>query len=298
MIMTKISNKIVFFGTESFSLHALEALFGADFDIVAVVTKPDSPSGRGHKIKPSPIKAFALTHNVQLLQPVKLTDIIDEIKSMGKVTGVLVSYGKIIPESIISLFSPGIINLHPSLLPKYRGPSPIESAIINGDTETGVTIMILTAKMDAGPIYAQEHYVLQGNETKPKLYERLAEIGSKLLVKTLPSIMDGSLRALSQDDSAATYCKLLSKQDSLVNPSQFSAEELERRVRAHLGFPKTKITLNSHETIVTKSHASPVKESGLDILCGDGKYLVIEQLIAPSGREMAAKDFVNGYSVG
>lgn len=298
MIMTKLSKKIVFFGTEDFSLHALEALLGSGFEISAVITKPDSPSGRGHKIKPSPIKAFAQKHNIQLLQPVKLTDIIDEIKSIGNVTGVLASYGKIIPESIISLFNPGIINLHPSLLPKYRGPSPIESAILNGDAETGVTIMKLTAEMDAGPIYAQGHYVLQGNETKPKLYEQLAETGSKLLVKTLPGIMDGSLRATNQDDSAATYCKLLSKRDSLVNPRQFSAEELERRVRAHLGFPKTKITLNGHETIITKSHTSPVKENSLDVLCSDGKYLVIEQLIAPSGREMTAKDFVNGYSAG
>ena len=170
MIMPAKSPKIAFFGTEDYSLDVLRALVDNNFSIACVITKPDSKRGRGHKLVEPPVKAFAKEHHIPVLQPQKVNEIAGYIKDLQPITGVLVAYGKIIPQSIIDLFYPGIINVHPSLLPKYRGPSPIESAIINRDNETGVSIMKLDAQMDAGPIYTQIHKKLSGAETKPQLY--------------------------------------------------------------------------------------------------------------------------------
>ena len=143
-------NSIVFFGTEDFSLVALEALVEAGFPVEVVVTKPDMPKGRGHVLTEPLVKTFAKKHGIQVWQPAKLNDINDDIAKLNNPIGVLVSFGKIIPQKTLDLFTPGIINVHPSLLPKYRGPSPIEAAILMGDQETGVSIMRLSAQMDAG----------------------------------------------------------------------------------------------------------------------------------------------------
>src|SRR5690606_15931966 len=160
------------------------------------------------------VKRIAEAQDIPVWQPIRLLPDDPHWNDVRDNVGVLSSYGKIIPQAIIDLFKPGIINIHPSLLPKYRGPSPIESAIANGDTETGVSIMLLTAEMDAGPIYVQQSYPLDGTETQPELYERLAVFGSQLLVETLPRILDGSLVAEPQTGTAS-YSKLLTKADGL-----------------------------------------------------------------------------------
>ena len=161
--MKNISKTIIFFGTDNFSLIALQGLIDAKYKIAAVVTKPDSKSGRGQQLKFPSVKTLALKHNIAVWQPQKVSDIDDNIVALStEVIGVLVSFGRIIPKSTIDLFSPGIINLHPSLLPKYRGSTPIESAIINGNKLTGVSIMQLVPAMDAGPVYEQINYQLSG----------------------------------------------------------------------------------------------------------------------------------------
>lgn len=294
--MKNTSKTIIFFGTEEFSLATLQKLISAGYTIAAVVTKPDSRKGRGQKLVPPSVKVLAQKYNIPVWQPQKVTEINEKIAELGQVAGVLVSYGKIIPKSTIDLFSPGIINVHPSLLPKYRGPSPIESAILNGDQVTGVTIMQLSAAMDAGPIYAMQEYPLHGNETRPDLYEQLAETGSTLLIGVLPSILDGSEQPSPQDDQAATYCKLLQKADGILNTAVTPAAIAERQVRAYLGFPKTKITLNENQLVITKAHTSNQQKTPLDILCQDGAFLSIDELIAPSGRRMSADDYLRGYA--
>lgn len=296
--MTNISKTIIFFGTEDFSLTTLTALIDAGYPVAAVVTKPDSKSGRGQKLTPPAVKSLALEHNIPVWQPLKVADINESVQELGDVAGVLVSYGKIIPQSTLDLFSPGIINVHPSLLPLYRGSSPIESVIRNGDSKTGVSIMRLVAAMDAGPVYTQVAHTLTGYETRPELYNDLARLGADTIVPILPSILDGSLSATDQDDEKATYTKLLSKQDSPLQPQQVSATEAERLVRAHLGFPKTKVTILGHDIIITKSHVSSESKTPLDVLCQDGAYLSIDELIAPSGRTMSAQAFMNGYAAG
>lgn len=287
---------IVFFGTDDSSLIVLRGLVESDAKIAAVVTKPDSKSGRGQSLTPPSVKKFAINHNIPVWQPTKISNINDDIKALGTdVVGVLASFGKIIPESTINLFNPGIINLHPSLLPLYRGPSPIESTIENGDERTGVSIMKLAAGMDNGPVYRQVYYELSGKETRPELYEILFTLGTKTLIDMLPSIVDGSLQPSPQDDSKAVYCKLFTKEDAWLKPSEVSAEKAERLVRAHLGFPKTKVVVSDYTIIITKAHVSDEYKNPLDILCQDNKYLSVDELVAPSGRTMSAKDFLNGY---
>jgi methionyl-tRNA formyltransferase len=294
--MTNTSKTIIFFGTEEFSLTALNGLIEAGYSIAAVVTKPDSKKGRGQRLMPPSVKVLANRHNIPVWQPQKLADIKDNILKLGVCTGVLVSYGKIIPQNIIDLFSPGIINVHPSFLPKYRGPSPIESAIENGDSKTGVSIMQLSAKMDAGPVYAVKQYSLMGTETQPELYHALADIGADLLLETLPAILDGSLQPTDQNENNATYCALLQKEDALLDLSKLTAGQAEQTVRAHLTFPKSKVTLNSHVLIITKAHVSTAQKTPLDFKCKDGAYLSVDELIAPSGKYMDAEAFLRGYA--
>jgi methionyl-tRNA formyltransferase len=292
--MTHTSKTILFFGTDSFSVSALRHLINAGYTIGAVITKPDTRSGRGQKLTPPAVKVLAEQHAIPVWQPTKLDDIINDITAFDQPIGVLSSFGRIVPQRIIDLFSPGIINVHPSLLPKYRGPSPIETAIVNGDTETGVSIMLLSAAMDAGPVYAQATYSLDGTETQATLYERLADLGSSLLIQHLPRIIDGSLQPRAQDDAGATYTSLLKKEDARVDPTTVTAEQLARMIRAYHVFPKTKLTLSGQLLTITAAHASPVRTSLLDVTCKEG-FLVVDELIGPSGRRMDGHAFLNGY---
>lgn len=292
--MQKISKKIVFFGTDSFSLVTLQGLIDSGYKISAVITKPDSKSGRGQTLKPSIVKQLANNHHIPVWEPLKVADVNDNIAELGDAIGILSSYGKIIPESTINLFKPGIINIHPSLLPIYRGPSPIETAIKNGDEITGVSIMQLSAGMDSGPIYQQTKYKLSGTETSPELYQKLADLGTQNILELLPGIIDGSIQPTPQNDDDAVYCRLISKDESLIKPNEITASEGERMVRAYLEFPRTKIETFGKMIIITKAHTSIEQTTKLDILCKDGNYLSIDQLIAPSGRLMSKKDFLNG----
>lgn len=294
--MTHTSKTILFFGTDEFSAASLRELIAKGFTIGAVITKPDSQKGRGRKLTKSIVKEIAEAAGIPVWQPNRVSDIADDIQQFNDPIGVLVSYGKILPESIISLFSPGIINVHPSLLPKYRGPSPVESAILNGDTETGVTIMQLSKAMDAGPIYSQITVTLHDTETAPELEQQLAELGAQELTKTLPTIINGSSVPTPQDDTSATYCHLLSKDNSFLDTRKLTADQAERQVRAYLAFPKTKAEIAGHPIVITKAHVSRELNNVLDIKCSDNRYLTVDELIGPSGKPMNAAAFLNGYT--
>lgn len=284
--------KIIFFGTEDYSLATLQALVEAGFAISSVITKPDAPRGRGQKITESPVKTYALSHNIPVMTPTRLRDISENIRALQPVAGVLVAYGKIIPQSIIDLFEPGIVNLHPSLLPRWRGPSPIETTIAHGDTEAGVSIMQLDAEMDAGPIYAQQSLTLAGTETKPELYDRLFSLGNKLLIDNLPAILSGKLTPTPQTGEP-TYCSMLSKEDSLLDPTAMTAGQAEAHIRAYLGFPRSRIQVGDHTLIITRAHVEQ-KTTPLSVQFKDGAYLAIDQLIAPSGKTMTAEAYLHG----
>ena len=299
-----MTNRIIFFGTEAFSAASLEALIDANFDIVAVITKPDQPKGRGHKLTEPVVKTIARQHNIPVWQPTKLTEMTDQIVDLQPVTGVLVSYGKIIPQSIIDLFTPGIINVHPSLLPKYRGPSPIESAILYGDHKTGVSIMQLSTKMDAGPVYSRISQALTGTETQPELYETLAKVGAHQLVSVLPSIISGELQPTPQEETEATYCQLIHKSDGIID-WQKPADQIEREIRAYKGWPGSRTTLGSIDVIITKAHVDIDECEGiiiegetpdhLNMHCGDGWTLGIDMIKPIGKREMPIQAFLAGY---
>ena len=293
--MTHTSKTIVFFGTDEFSAASLRELIAKGFTISAVVTKPDSRKGRGRELAKPIVKEIAEANNIPVWQPLDVRAIAEHVERLHDPIGVLVSYGKILPQSIIDLFKPGIINVHPSLLPLYRGPSPIESAILHGDTETGVTIMQLSAGMDAGPIYSQITVPLIDVETAPDLEVQLGELGAQELGLTLPAIMNGTVQPTPQNDEIATYCKLLSKEESLLDTQALTAEQAERHVRAYLAFPKTKVTVAGQQIVVTKAHVSTSSSTPLDIECADGRFLSVDELIGPSGKAMNAQGFVNGY---
>lgn len=292
-----VNQPIVFFGTEEHSLITLHGLVKAGFTIAAVVTKPDSAKGRGKKVSAPAVKTYAEAQGISVWQPTTLTDIIDPIHSLGNPIGVLVSYGKIIPQSILNLFSPGIINVHPSLLPKYRGPSPIESAIANRDNKTGVTIMKLVRAMDAGPIYIQVPYALDATETKPELYDTLFTLGTNLLINNLKKIANNEIEPTEQDEADASYCSLLSKADGELDLTALTPGQAEARIRAYLGYPKTYLTIGAHRVIVTRAHGVMTKETPLDLLCANGAFLSIDELIAPSGKTLSAKEFLRGYTL-
>jgi methionyl-tRNA formyltransferase len=205
-----------------------------------------------------------------------------------------VAYGRIIPQEIIDIFPHGIINIHPSLLPKYRGPTPIEQAILEGVTETGTSIMQLVSKMDAGPVFAQETVKLSDLETKEQLATRLLNLGGELLLGNLPSILDGTLKPMSQNESEVSYTNLISKDDGNVNFEK-PAEQLEREIRAYYGWPRSRAKIFDKETVINKARIARNSEDGsLVIACKQG-YLEIEELVAPSGRTVTGAEFLRGY---
>ena len=288
---------IIFFGTEDFSAVSLQKLIDEGFKIAGIITKPDSRKGRGQKFQAPKVKQTGEKFNIPVLQPQKMSEITDFVKKFEKPAGVLVSFGRIIPQEIIDLFAPAIVNVHPSLLPKYRGSSPIESAILNGDEKTGVSLMKLSKEMDAGDVYSQEEIELSKTETASDLYKTCGEIGAEMLVRDLPKIISGEIKGLKQDDSQAEYCQLLKKSDALLSRDEQTAGQAEQQIRAFEIFPKSKIKLGEHLIIVksAKVVSSNLENSPLTLEFAEGTFLKLERLITPNGKETTAESFENGY---
>lgn len=288
---------IIFFGTEDFSAVSLQKLIDEGFKIAGIITKPDSRKGRGQKFQAPKVKQTGEKFNIPVLQPQKMSEITDFVKKFEKPVGVLVSFGRIIPQEIIDLFTPAIVNVHPSLLPKYRGSSPIESAILNGDEKTGVSLMKLSKEMDAGDVYSQEEIELSKTETASDLYKTCGEIGAEMLVRDLPKIISGEIKGQKQDDSQAEYCQLLKKSDALLSQDEQTAEQAEQQIRAFEIFPKSKIKLGEHLIIVksAKVVSSNPENSPLTLKFAEGTFLKLERLITPNGKETTAESFGNGY---
>ena len=283
---------MLFFGTEEFSAAILQGLLDNGFSVDAVITKPDSASGRGQKIIAPAVKTIAIENNITVLQPARLIDSVESIKSLNASAAVLASYGNIIPQAVLDLFD--IINVHPSLLPKYRGASPIESAILHGDIETGVSIMKLVAAMDAGPVYAQSTVALSGDEYVEELYERLANEGVALLKQHLPAILDGSLKPTPQTGEPV-YCSKISKGNGLIDTHK-TAVELERQIRAYHRWPQSRTSINDIEVIITKAHVeeSSISHDPWKIPTSEG-FLAVDALKPVGKKEMPIQAFLAGY---
>ncbi|MBA3757936.1 methionyl-tRNA formyltransferase [Candidatus Saccharibacteria bacterium] len=292
----KKSARLIFFGTEDFSCQSLAMLLEAGWNVLAVVTKADTRSGRGQRHTLAPVKELAIKHTMPVLQPQHISEIDRELAIFSPTHGVLVSYGAIIPKTIIDLFPGGIINLHPSLLPLYRGPSPIETVILNGEEQTGLSLMKLSLKMDAGPVYSQKNVSLSGQENQITLSTRLASLGGQFLVENLQQITNESLSPMPQKEEKASYTKLLKKEDGMIDWS-LPAKTYERQVRAYIKYPRSRVRLGEHEVIITKARiAANAKDGYLIKQCRPG-WLELVEVIAPSGRLMSGADFLRGYKI-
>ncbi|MBI4340450.1 MAG: methionyl-tRNA formyltransferase [Chloroflexi bacterium] len=230
--------RIVFMGTPQWAVPVLAALLAADHEVARVYTRPDSPSGRGQRLTPPPVKRAALARGITVLQPESLRrrSAVEELRAVAPEVIVVAAYGRILPPEALAIPPKGVLNVHPSLLPKYRGPSPVATAILDGVATTGVTIMLLDADMDTGPILAQGETVVQPDETVGALTERLFRLGADLLVETLPAWAEGRLTPRPQDNAQATVTKLVEKEDGQLDFTQ-PAARLAWMLRAYDPWP-------------------------------------------------------------
>lgn len=305
--------KIVFFGTPTFSVPFLEHLIrDPEIEVVGVVTQPDKPSGRGAEVTPSPIKILAQETAIPFFQPSSLkTDqqIGQILRDLNADFFVVVAYGKIIPKAILDIPKHGCINVHPSLLPRHRGPSPMQWAIAEGDSTTGVTIMLLDEGMDTGPLLASEHLSIDAEETYESLVSKVHEVGPQLLSATLKRYEKDEIIPLKQDEAYATITRLLEKEDGHVNWSQ-TMEQIDRKHRAYSAWPGTWVCWQRKKNVCLRLKIVSlrpvdfraevpqgtviIKEGQLFIDCADGTLEILE--IQPEGKpKMKASAFIAGY---
>jgi methionyl-tRNA formyltransferase len=305
--MNKI--KIVFAGTSEFAVPFIEGLFDDNlFVVVGVITQSDKPTGRKQEITQSAVKVAAQNHNVKVWQPVKLrldTEITNEIRATGADMLVVVAYGQIIPKEILDLFPFGAINVHPSLLPKYRGASPIQSAILNGENKTGISIMLMDEKMDHGYILMQEEISLDGTETNKSLHETLAESGAPLLIEVIKKYLTKEILGCEQKHELATFCKTINKEDARIDWNK-TAQEINNTVRGFYPWPVAWTTLDTKRLkIFPPVEVVDAIEGGSvgQIKIFDGQILIqcgkdalrLNKLQIEGKKEMLAKEVVNGF---
>ena len=291
-----MKTKVLYFGNEQLAqgikpkTPIFDALLANDEFKISALILPTANTRR-----PFEIAKVAEKNQIPVYYTKNSAEITEIIDKYQPEVGVLAAFGKIIPDFIINAIPCGIINIHPSLLPKYRGTTPIETALLNNDPETGVSIMRLAKAMDAGNILAQESVAITEETTKQSLYEQLSQLGAKLLTQVLPGVVAKNATETAQDEAGATFTSPLSKDLSLLEPAQKSALTLSREVIAYAGFPKSKITLLDTPCTVTKAHVADNPTTELDLKCSDGKYLVIDRLLPENSKEMDAKSFLNGH---
>jgi len=298
-------------GTPQFAVPSLEALAAAGHQLCGVFCQPDKPVGRHQaKLQPPPVKEAAIAHGIPVYQLVKLRDgsAMETIRALDPELIVVAAYGRLLPDDILAYPAKGCINVHSSLLPKYRGAAPINWAILNGETETGVTIMHMAHDMDAGDIIAQRATPIGPNETAEELFVRLAKLGAELLTEVLPQIEDGSAPRIPQNESEVTLAPMLSKE---LSPMDFgrTARELHDQVRGLLPWPAASVELGgvrckvfSAAPVDERTEAAPgtvlaAGKDGLKLACGGRTVLRIDELQPDGGRRMKAADYLRGHPI-
>lgn len=303
--------KVVFMGTPDFAVGTLEAIVGAGHEVAAVVTQPDKPKGRGGVMAMSPVKECALRHGLTVLQPLKARnpEFIDEIRAINPDVIVVVAFGQIIPSEIIHMPKFGCINVHASLLPKYRGASPIQWTVLDGCEYSGVTTMLMDEGIDTGDILETVTVKLDERETGGSLFDRLSLVGAKLLVETLDKAEAGQLHPVKQDDSQSSYVRMIDKSFGLMDFTQ-PVEVLERRVRALNPWPSAfthmdeKLLKIWDATVIQDNNVKAgdygkVKTDGKTcfMVACDGGYLSVNELQLEGKKRMKVEDFLRGYSI-
>ncbi|HYC41523.1 MAG TPA: methionyl-tRNA formyltransferase [Noviherbaspirillum sp.] len=308
--------RIVFAGTPEFAAVALQSLHEAGFEIPLVLTQPDRPAGRGMQLQASPVKQFAVGHGMQVAQPVSLRlngkypEVAEEAHALLRATPhdvmVVAAYGLILPRSVLDIPKKGCINIHASLLPRWRGAAPIHRAIEAGDTETGVTIMQMEEGLDTGPMLLTERIAISATDTTASLHDKLAELGGRMIVDALRKLGQGGLNATPQPEEGVTYAAKIAKEEAALDLTQ-PADILDRKVRAFNPFPGATAIFN--DVAVKFWRAEPVSgvassepgtvlaasaQDGVLIACGQGALRVLE-LQKPGGKRLPAAEFLKGF---
>lgn len=306
--MTGKAARIIFMGTPLFAVPSLDALVKAGHNIVAAVTQPDKPRGRGLASQPCPVKELAVSHGIHVFQPEKIRqdDVIDGLRSLRPDIIAVVAYGKILPPAILNIPPKGCINLHASILPKYRGAAPINWAIINGEKETGACSMLMDEGMDTGPVYLCEKTPIAPEETAEDLSKRLSVIGAGLLAKTIGLLLENGLTVYPQEHEKATYAPMLKKEDGRIAWGK-DARRVADHVRGFYPWPgaftiwKGLLKIHKGRAVETSENiAEPgtvvdAKDT-IKVACGQGAFEILE-LQPENKKRMAASDFVKGYRI-
>ena len=303
--------RVVFMGTPDFAVPSLEALLAAGHEVCGVFTQPDRPKNRGMKLLPPPVKVTAQSHGIPVFQPVQLRDgsALEELRALKPELIVVAAYGRILPQEILDLPPKGCINVHSSLLPRYRGAAPIHWAVVNGDAETGVTIMKVAPELDAGDILGQIATPIDPEETVETVHDRLARLGGELLVQVVEKIAAGTLQPVPQDPDQVTYAPMLSRALSPIDWGQ-NARTIHNKVRGLVPWPATSTDIFSREPVKifsvteTGEHTGKApgtvlaaQKEGIDVACGDGMVIRILELQAPGSRRMTAADYLRGHPI-
>ncbi len=298
--------KVIFMGTPDFAVPSLAALIDKT-EVICVVTQPDRPKGRGHKFLPPPVKVFAEENNLRVIQPlkVKAPEVVEQLAALKPDLIVVVAFGQILSQKILDIPRYGCINVHASLLPKYRGAAPIEWAIINGETVTGITTMQMNAGLDTGDILLKSEVKIGEEMILPELRERLMTVGADLLLKTLYKLQAGELQPIKQDDSQSNYAPLLKKDTGLIDWKK-SAREINNLIRglyggafSFIGDKKFKIWRSRLAEENFSLATSEIKIVGEKFFVGTGGgVLEILEIQAPNSKKLSAANFLRGNKVG
>ena len=309
----RVKNKIIFFGTPEFAVSILDGLLTHNYNVVAVYTQTDKPKGRGNKVQMPPVKEYAVSHDIPVYQPKTLRDetVINGIREMKPDMIVVAAYGKIFPKELLDIPPYGCINVHGSLLPKYRGAAPVQRSIINGETETGVTIMRMDEGCDTGSMIAKAEIKIPADMNCGELFEKMGEVGSALLLDTVPHIFDGTAIYEKQDESKATYSPKIEKPELMLDFSK-PAKQLHDLIRGvypllacgcYQNTERGKKGLRIAKTEVCKGNGTPgtvisadAKQNSLIVACSDGA-LDIKELIPEGKQKMKSADYIRGRQI-
>ena len=301
---------IVFMGTPDFAIPALKVLIESEHSVSAVFTQPDKPKGRGHKLTPPPVKVLAEENGIAVYQPESLKRDADEyikiIKDINPDIIVVCAYGKILPKEVLDIPRLGCVNIHGSLLPKYRGAAPIQWAVLNGDEETGITTMLMNEGLDTGDILLVEKTAIGENETASELFDRLSDMGAELLMKTIDDLQKGEVTPSKQDDSKATYAQMLSKDLSGIDFNR-PVREVHKKICGLSDWPCAVTSIDGKRLKVyrseivsnTKPDAEPgeiINENDFTVACIDGSLRLVE-VQAEGSKRMKSEDYLRGKPV-
>jgi len=307
--MTRL--RLVFFGSPGFAVPTLREVLSRGHEVVAVVAQPDRPRGRGQKQSQGPVKAFAESHRLRVLQPDRMNDeaFLSALAALTPDLGVVAAYGKILPAPLLAIPRLGLINVHASLLPRWRGASPIHRAVMAGDPETGVSIMRVVQALDAGPVFAEAHRRVGMDETSDEVERDLAELGARLILPVIDGLAAGTARETPQDERLATYAPRLTREDGLIEWGA-AAATVHNLVRGLHPWPHAFTSLDGARVIVLRTSLGPrgmtppadakpgevlaAGRDGIVVLAGDGNPLGLLQVQAEGRRAVGAREFAAG----